>query len=155
MARSDLGHQRLQNNQNISFSDQLYVSRTFTSATPQASPSKNHRFVKNETVFALGVALLELSWRQSLLSLKMPDDLDEQGKENSLTEFSIAMRLADEIHTRELPNYAKAVARCIRCSFDTFAYDFDDREFRERFYEGVVVPLQEDYEYAVGNQARP
>lgn len=67
-----------------------------------------------------------------------------------MTEFSIAMRLADEIHLRELPNYAKVAARCIRCNFDTFTCNFEDEEFRERFYEGVIVPLQEDYEYATG-----
>jgi hypothetical protein len=110
--------------------------------------------VKNEAVFALGIALLELSWGESLLNFTTPNDLNDQGIEDSLTEFSIATRLADEIHMRELPNYAKAVARCIHCSFDTFTHSFDDGEFRERFYEGVVVPLQDDYEYATGTLGR-
>ena len=56
---------------------------------------------------------------------------------------------------RELPNYARAVARCVRCSFDTFRCDFGEKEFRERFYEGVVLPLREDWEYAVGGGGRP
>jgi hypothetical protein len=129
-----------------------YVSRTFASPSDlQNSNSTNRRrFVKNELVFALGVALLELSWGKPLLSLKDSKDLNDQGNEDSMTEFSIATRLADSIHNRELPNYAKAAVRCIRCTFDTFTYDFDDKDFRERFYEGVVMPLQEDYEYAMG-----
>jgi hypothetical protein len=106
-------------------------------------------------VFALGVALLELSWGQSLLTYKTPDDLDGQGMEHNMTEFSIAMRLADEIHTRESPNYTKAVARCIYCRFDTFTHDFDNKEFRERFYDGVIVPLQEDYKYTTDAWTRP
>jgi hypothetical protein len=101
-------------------------------------------------VFALGVVLLELSWGQPLLSFTSPDDLNDEGKVDSITEYSIATRLADAIRNRELQNYATAVARCINCRFDTFSYDFGDQDFRERFYEGVVVPLQEDYEYTTG-----
>jgi hypothetical protein len=129
-----------------------YVSRTFASPSDlqNSNPTNRRRFVKNELVFALGVALLELSWGKPLLSLKDSKDLNDQGNEDSMTEFSIATRLADSIHNRELPNYAKAAVRCIRCTFDTFTYDFDDKDFRERFYEGVVMPLQEDYEYATG-----
>jgi hypothetical protein len=130
-----------------------YVSLTFASPSGLQNPNstKRRRCVKNELVFALGVALLELSWGKPLLSLKAPEDLNDQGNEDSMTEFSIATRLADSIHNRELPNYAKAVVRCIHCNFDTFTYDFDDKDFRERFYEGVVLPLQEDYEYATGS----
>jgi hypothetical protein len=64
-----------------------------------------------------------------------------------MTKASIATRLANELIKYESENYAKAVLRCINCSFDTFKFDFGDAEFREKFYEGVVVPLQEDFEH--------
>lgn len=124
----------------------FYVSQTFDSTTTAAAIAKRRRCVKNEMVFALGVALLELSHGQPLLSLHTPDDLNEQGVEDSMTEVSIATRLADKIHEREMDNYAKAVLRCVRCNFDTFTCDFEDREFREKFFEGVVAPLRADYE---------
>lgn len=38
-------------------------------------------------VFALGVVLLELSWGKPLLDLKTADDLNDQGKEDSMTEL--------------------------------------------------------------------
>lgn len=69
-----------------------------------------------------------------------------------MTEVSIATRLADKIHEREMDNYAKAVLRCIRCSFDTFMCDFENRDFREKFFYGVVVPLRADFEYATGGK---
>jgi len=111
---------------------------------------KRHRFVKNEMVFALGVALLELTHRCPILSFKEADDLNEFGQEDMMTEVSIATRLADNLNSFESENYAKAVLRCIRCSFDTFTYDLNNQEFRERFYEGVVLPLQLDYEHVTG-----
>jgi len=127
---------------------QFYASRTFRVPSTQAAIGKTRRCVKNEMVFALGVALLELSYGQPLLSLRTPDDLNDQGMEDSMTEVSIATRLADRIHEREMENYAKSVLRCVRCSFDTFSCDFEDRGFREKFFNGVVTPLRADYEYA-------
>jgi hypothetical protein len=70
-----------------------------------------------------------------------------------MTEVSIATRLARELNNVESENYARAVLRCITFTFDTFAFDFDDREFREAFYQSVVVPLQEDYNYVTGVKA--
>jgi hypothetical protein len=131
---------------------QFYVSRSFNTSPTKQSIAKRRRLVKNEIVFALGVTLLELSYGQSLFTLKTSDDLNEDGSIDSMTEVSIAMRLADRIHEREMDNYAKAVLRCVRCNFDTFYCDFEDREFREKFHDGVLVPLRSDYEYAIGGR---
>ncbi|KAF2118797.1 hypothetical protein BDV96DRAFT_568475 [Lophiotrema nucula] len=131
---------------------QVYVTRTFSSPASIQAAQNRRRLVKNEMVFALGVALLELAHGCSILNFKETEDLNDSGQEDSMTEVSIATRLADSINDVESENYAKAVLRCIRCSFDTFTFDFNDTEFREKFYEGVVVPLQLDYEYATGSK---
>lgn len=131
---------------------QFYVSRTFTSAAAVNAAITRQRLVKNETVFALGVALLDLAYGQPITSFVANEDLNEEGKEDSMTKVSVATRLAHQMNMRESENYARAVLRCVKCSFDTFAFDFDDSEFREKFYEGVVVPLQEDYEYVTGGR---
>ena len=52
-----------------------------------------------------------------------------------------------DTHRRESPNYAKAVSRCVNCNFDTVSYDLTEGDMRERFYEGVIVPLKEDWEF--------
>lgn len=131
---------------------QFYVSQTFTSASQVAAVAKRRRLVKNETVFALGVALLELAHGASILSFKEPDDLNEDGKEDETTEVSIATRLARELNNYESENYARAVLRCITCTFDTFVFGFDKWEFREAFYQAVIVPLQEDYGHLTGGK---
>lgn len=125
---------------------QFYVSQTFKS--PQdAATDKGRGLIKNDMVFALGVALLELSYGANILAFKEPRDLSDD-----VTEFSIANRLARELNNYESENYARAVLRCITCTFDTFAFDFNDREFREAFYQAVVVPLQDDYMHVTGGK---
>ena len=107
-----------------------YVSQVFGSSPQSPAALKQRRCVKNEMVFTLGTVLLELSHGQPLLSLCTTEDLNEQGKEDSITEVAIAMRLARNIHEREMDNYARAVQRCVSCNFDTFTCEFEDQEFR-------------------------
>jgi hypothetical protein len=137
----------LENSDGGTIPSQFYASQTFTSESQSNAAVKHRRVFKNEVVFTLGVALLELAYGSSILSLKEPEDLNDDGKVDSMTEFSIASRLARELIKYESENYARAVFRCVNCTFDTFASDFDDKEFREAFYQAVVVPLLEDYEY--------
>jgi hypothetical protein len=142
----------LKNHGDNAIPSHIYVSQTFASTSQSTAAAKRRRLVKNEMVYALGVALLELAHGASLLSFKNPEDLSEAGEEDSMTEVSIANRLARELNNYESENYARAVLRCITCTFDTFACDFDDREFREAFYQAVVIPLQEDYGHATGEK---
>lgn len=100
-------------------------------------------------VFALGVALLELSYGEPISSFKTAQDLDKHGNETLTTEASIAYRLVNIINTRELQNYAKATARCVRCTFDPFSCSLDNDDFRKSFIEGVIVPLRKDYDYVM------
>lgn len=67
-----------------------------------------------------------------------------------MTKYRLAVRLADNVHTVESHNYAIAVSRCIRFKFDAVSCDFSDKEFQEQFFEGVVVPLRADWEFAAG-----
>lgn len=131
---------------------QPYVSKIFTptpSLSSQDSTSPRPQcLIKNEVVFALGIALLELSYGKPILCYKTAEDLDDQGNETIYTEYSIANRLTQAIDGRELSNYAKAALRCVNCIFDTFTYSLNDDGFRESFYLGVILPLQQDYEYA-------
>jgi hypothetical protein len=46
----------------------------------------------------------------------------------------------------EIDKSARAVLKCVRCSFDTC--DFEDEVFRKKIFRGVAVPLRVDYEYA-------
>ncbi|KAH7085487.1 hypothetical protein BKA63DRAFT_574701 [Paraphoma chrysanthemicola] len=87
----------------------------------------------------------------SLLAFQEPEDLDNNGQADSMTECMIAERLARGLNNHESENYARAAFRCVTCNFDTFTFDFDDREFREAFYQLVVVPLQKDYDFVTSS----
>lgn len=103
---------------------------------------------KSPTIFALGVALLQLSHAKRIDAFATTDDLDAQGNRTFWTDYMIADRLADDLLARELPNFANATRRCIHCNFEGTVYSLNDDGFRERFYQGVIVPLQQDYDYA-------
>ncbi|MCJ1467892.1 hypothetical protein MMC07_006517 [Pseudocyphellaria aurata] len=130
---------------------QPYVSKIFT-PTPSDQDLKVSRppwITKNEMVYALGIALLELSYAKPIMSFQTPQDL-VHGNE-AFVERSIAERLSRTIDKRELPNYARATKRCLDCNFDASTYSLNDDDFRDRFYQGVVLPLQQDHEYATSD----
>lgn len=141
----------------ISLIDQTYVSKSFApvSRATHSTQVDSREFLQNEMIFALGLALLELSYGKPIMSFKTAQDLDGQGNETIFTEYSIATRLIRTIEDRELRNYADAVTKCIRLNFETSTTSLDDDDFRERFYEGVLVPLQEDYDYVTLGSRRP
>jgi hypothetical protein len=138
--------------------DQPYISRNFSALSNSDSPMQQSiqrlRIIKNSIVFSLGVSLLEISYGKALSSFETPDDLD-QGKRQQWTDYLIAYRLAEDLATRELPNFADATRRCIHCNFDSSVYSLKDDDFRERFYQGVIVPLQKDYDYVMDNCGNP
>jgi hypothetical protein len=128
--------------------EEPYVSRSFASRGKTGVPKKRNAFIRNATIFALGVALLEISHGMRLVTFQTPDDLDDNGNRTAMTESSIAYRLVENIHNRELPNFANATRRCVHCNFDGAVYSLKDDDFRERFHQGVVLPLRQDYDYA-------
>jgi hypothetical protein len=126
-----------------------YISHSFinnsTAPTPKKSESIGRKLAKNPYIFALGVALLELSYGESLLLRAQPDELDAQGLETPNTEMLVASRLIKDIRNRELNNYALATASCIQCDMGyPFDYSLNDDGFRAKFIERVLGPLRDD-----------
>jgi hypothetical protein len=107
------------------------------------------RAIKNAYIFALGVALLEISHGRRLCTFETLQDLDDSGNRTVWTDYLIADRLVETIYARELPNFADAVRRCVHCTFESSVYSLHDEKFRERFYQGVILPLNHDYEYVM------
>jgi len=130
-------------------SDQPYISREFPATAIPKSQSQRVAIIKNSIIFALGVALLEISYGKPLHTYVTVDDFDAAGNRTAFTDYLIAVRLAEGLRARELTNYADATQRCIHCNFEASVFSLDDDDFRERFYQGVIVPLRKDYEYVV------
>jgi hypothetical protein len=114
-----------------------YLEPRYKGTKPSLLP-----FRRNETVFALGIVLIELSLGKSLRSFQTPDDLGPDGEPNFLTESSIARRLAaKEVQEKEGLRYATAVHRCIDCNFGGTDTSLENEEFRQAFYQIAVAPL--------------
>jgi hypothetical protein len=124
-----------------------YIKRSFNEHVQDAAlPERGfiNSPIRNETIFALGVTLIELSLGRSLRYFQTEEDLGPNGEPNFLTDLSIAQRLVmKQVHEKEGARYANTVNRCINCIFDGIDPSLEDEQFRQAFYQSAVVPLRE------------
>jgi hypothetical protein len=133
--------------------DQPFVSKRLRQNTIGPGPVASDQmscFIRNQTLYALGIALIELYYRKPISELQR----DVDGPRNTgndvldlMTEWKTADRLAEELLSEAGAKYSDAVRRCIRCDFDQRASSLEDLEFQAAVYRGVVAQLQENYEF--------
>jgi hypothetical protein len=100
-----------------------------------------YRVIRNQTLFTLGIVLIELLYGKSIEELQTTRDLDCQGTPG--VAWCTAERLIEEeIEYEAGPGYLVAVRRCIRCDFDRRESNLDDAAFQQAVFDGVVVPLE-------------
>ncbi len=112
-------------------------------------------------VLTLGVLLVELCLdntfeqiRQESQDSDFVTSLGVPGVTSSvppLSDFDIATGCIDEVLLREGELYGDAVQRCLRCEFPgrDVTKDFNFQEFRKKFFEGVVAPVQATFESSI------
>lgn len=99
------------------------------------------RVIRNQTLFTLGILLIELLYGKSIEELQCPRDLDCEGTPG--VAWCTAERLIeDEIEYEAGPRYLDAVRRCIRCDFNRKVSSLDDEDFQRAVFDGVVAPLE-------------
>ncbi|KAF7136982.1 hypothetical protein CNMCM5793_006733 [Aspergillus hiratsukae] len=122
--------------------EHLYVLKAFETSSPQSAIGNARTdldlFVRNRTLFALGVALLELTYGAPLSARKADEDLNDV--------VTQVLHLTSRIKDDELPRFARAVFRCIHPAPEGFEFSLADEGFRRRFVQEVVVPLKKDYD---------
>jgi hypothetical protein len=133
--------------------DQPFVSQHFSQTLPIATtgmPTFMSRIIRNQPLYALGVALIELWYGKPISELHK----DEDGPQSTgipqvdlMTEWNSADRLVEELYSEAGGKYGDAVRRCIRCDFDRRASSLGDVHFQRDVYQGVVAQLKENYEY--------
>ena len=136
----------LNRNNNSTFTtEEAFVSRKFVAKSCYVDDAKlrSRSWLQNETVFAFGVLLIELSFGQRLDAYKTASDVDAQGNDTVFTEYNIATRLVHELANREPSKYVEAANRCIFFNSQTVNTDIENPNCQEQFYRGVIVPLQE------------
>lgn len=133
--------------------DQPFVSRGIGASSPSSQrtiPKHLGRMIRNQPLFALGIALIELWYGESLSELHEHEDgpLDPPDLQSSLlTRFNTADRLADELADDAGTKYSDAVRRCIRCDFSLRVNSLEDVQFQKAVFQGVVAKLKESYDF--------
>ncbi len=108
--------------------DHAFVSRQFSRVKPAVSepdPSGGPpRSVRNRTLFALGVTLIEL-WCEKPLDELSPDSF------SGANDWYRVYQLAEDLYEDAGESYSDAVRRCIWCDFDRRATDLEDVGFQK------------------------
>ncbi|KAF2688849.1 hypothetical protein K458DRAFT_331478 [Lentithecium fluviatile CBS 122367] len=129
--------------------DHPFVSQCFnrtglTQTSPCTSISAMNRIIRNQTLYALGIALIELWYGKPLSALRKAED---QAEADAMTEWNTAHRLVEELYNEAGEKYSDAVRRCIRCDFDRRASSLEDAAFQRAVYHGVVAQLKENLDF--------
>lgn len=104
-------------------------------------------FIRNATLFSLGILLIELCLGRIIEQLQLPEDL-LLGEVTPVTmaNYSTAQRLlqSGQLSKEASLRYQSAVNRCIYCNFDQESTSLENDQFRQAVYDGVVAPLEQD-----------
>ena len=102
--------------------------------------------IRNETLFALGITLIELSLKQNISKLRIPEDGPPT---DTMTILNTASRLVDDVYNESGEQYGDVVQRCLICPFNLRNlrnYDLDNEEFEELVFNDIFTPLRQGFE---------
>ncbi|CAM1501434.1 Fc.00g034180.m01.CDS01 [Cosmosporella sp. VM-42] len=121
-----------------------YYDKAFVMAERDGlySEAKIFPIIRNPTLLALGVLLIELLRGHTIDSLRIPDEILSTDL-RPLSDYMTTRRLLDEV-CQTSSNYGSAVRRCINGEFQRQDLNLEDEDFRQEVYCGVVALLEED-----------
>lgn len=134
--------------------EDAFICRDLSSSHSQPTSTKKAPFIRNETLFALGILLIELCFGRFIEDFRTADDFTGTDyMSRMLTMYTIASRLLEQrkVFKEAGARYEYAVHRCIHCSFNHLTADLDDDEFCEAVYDEVVRRLEEDLQNFSGS----
>jgi hypothetical protein len=128
----------------------VFSSLSLRKGKSNTAQKTTSRITPNQTLFALGVLLIELWYGQPLEELQSASDLDHQGTPGIA--WCTATRIAEEeLESQAGKRYADAVRFCIRCKFGEHrTADLQSESFQRAVFEGVVVPIEKTLEQFQG-----
>ena len=128
--------------------EQAFVMRNIgqTASAPKRIVSNlRYTLVKNETLYVVGIALIELCYRKSILELHEAKDGSRRAgnaDEELLTMHRTADRLVSEIADEAGEMYSEALWQCIRCDFDRPTHSLKDDGFCRAVFSDIVALLK-------------
>jgi hypothetical protein len=139
--------QRTQNETNDVCVNKPFVSYSFPLPAHQvtledtARPNLKGPGYRNQSVFALGILLIELWFGSSLEKLRIKSDMGVDEIPNPITDLVTARRLLEDVYSEAGDWYGDAVRRCIFCEFDQRHTSLDNATFKDAVDRGVIQPL--------------
>lgn len=100
---------------------------------------------QNQSLYSLGIVLMELWYGQRLEDLRIKKDGNETSGMTEMTDYMTARRLIDEISDDAGEKYGDAVRRCIN-GLDHRSSDLKTDDFQNKVHMKVVTPLVENLE---------
>ncbi|KAF5661983.1 hypothetical protein FDENT_13429 [Fusarium denticulatum] len=101
--------------------------------------------MRNQSLFYLGVLLIELAFGKSLELLR--SECDKSGTYSQFfADYRTAKRLVDQVTSFIGPSYGSAVSRCIDGEFHGRGVGLEDQDLSHDVYAGVVALLEKELE---------
>jgi hypothetical protein len=132
--------------------EHLFVHRSLesrtgmTTAVPQQERS---RIIPNQTLYTLGILLIEICYGKSIKELQIAEDLECQDTPG--VTWCTATRLANkQIEFRVGKPYADAVEWCIRCDSHRENADLGNEIFQQAVFDRVVMPIEQNLKFIQG-----
>ncbi|KAF3189645.1 hypothetical protein TWF225_002782 [Orbilia oligospora] len=127
----------------------IYLSRKFD-RLKSAPARRNMPWIRNEIIYSLGLALLEIIYCQPISAMVQQTNYGSSpGQIDPSTEFVVAGDLARDLSLERRgmvsASFAAVTRICLWCDFQDPTNDLSDPGFRQRFYAMVVEPLAEEY----------
>jgi hypothetical protein len=114
--------------------------------------------IRNKTLFALGILLIELCLSRPFAELRRESQIYSQNvsgagmqqvavASTALDDYAVAEMQTDKVYREAGYMYGYAVQRCLRCEFPgrDITKNFQFQQFRTNFFSGVVAPIQATY----------
>ncbi|RPA81031.1 hypothetical protein BJ508DRAFT_118589 [Ascobolus immersus RN42] len=132
---------------------QPIISKTFTQMGHLEDSNSGYRhtpssIVKNPEMFSLALALLELYIGKPVMNTEEYGRTvaANGGVRNELTDYFAIKELLPVVEAREPENVYTAIYNCVEIHTMSKEYSLENDDFRQAFFDGVVLPLQSNYE---------
>ncbi len=112
------------------------VAKQQVSMIQRPQSPANPQEIWNQTIYSLGVMLLELAYDAPLADLRTPAD----GRQDANLMHRAAARLKDSVWRKLGTKYADVVKICMHCALEP-SNDLDSGDLQERFFDEVVQKL--------------
>jgi hypothetical protein len=139
---------------------------TASSAPISAADQFQDWQIRNKTLFALGILLIELCLNRSFGELRRESQMYNPNFSGNITlkeavsstaseDYAIAEMQTDKVYLEAGYLYGYAVQRCLRYEFPgrDVTKNFQFRQFRANFFSGVVAPIQATFSMIPGSCA--